>query len=82
MTGTSTNMEFTMESWVNQIVALEKGGDDEEFQDWVEKMFQLSKLTAKRDPPNKISTRLNIALLYMSRDDCVSSGNKSDLSHC
>lgn len=82
MTGTSTNMEFTMESWVKEIVALEKGGDDEDFPAWEEKMFQLSNPTAMGDPPDKILKRLNTARLYMSRDDCVSSGNKSDLSHC
>lgn len=75
-------MEFTMESWVKEIVALEKGGDDEDFPAWEEKMFQLSNPTAMRDPPDKILRRLNTARLYMRRDDCVSAGNKFDLSHC
>ncbi|KAH8089366.1 hypothetical protein HD553DRAFT_339577 [Filobasidium floriforme] len=64
-------MEFTMESWVKEIVALEKGGDDEDFPAWKEKMFQLSNPTAMGDPPDKILKRLNTARLYMSRDDCI-----------
>ncbi|KAG7527382.1 hypothetical protein FFLO_06993 [Filobasidium floriforme] len=64
-------MEFTMESWVKEIVALEKGGDDEDFPAWEEKMFQLSNPTAMGDPPDKILKRLNTARLYMSRDDCI-----------